>query len=102
VSERLYFHIFKYNVILRSNFYWSCSPEQVTHYCDRDSFTLTCEVRVVREAQGGKSQLEKSAGFFCDGLSLDVISQSYAHAVAIVLCGTIEHENVLFIYHLCI
>ena len=93
MSERLNFHIFKYNVILRGNFSWSCSPEQVTHYCDGDSFTLTCEVLVVREAQGGKSQMENGADFFCDGFSLDVISPS---AIAfVVLCGTFEHENLL-------
>jgi hypothetical protein len=85
VSKRLNFHIFKYNVILRGNFSWSCSPEQVTHYCDGDSFTQTWEVRLVREAQGGKSRLENGAGFFSDGFSLDVISPSYAHAVAIVV-----------------
>jgi hypothetical protein len=39
----------------------------------------------VREAKG-KSQLENSAGFICDGFHLDVISLSYALAVAIVVC----------------
>jgi hypothetical protein len=94
VSERLYFHIFKYNVILRGNFSWSYSSEQVTRYCDCDIFTVMCEVRDVREARGGKSQLENGAGFFCDGFSLGVVSPSYAHVVAvIVLCGTVAHEN---------
>jgi len=48
----------------------------------------------VREAQGGKSQLENGAGFFCDGFSFDVTSLPYAYAVAaVVSCGKIEHEN---------
>jgi hypothetical protein len=93
VSERLYFHIFKYNVIFRGNFSWSYSPEQVTRYCDGDIFTVMCEVRVVREAWEGKSQLENGAGFFCYGFSLDVVSPSYAHVVAVVLCGTVAYEN---------